>query len=177
MPKVLTQFSSHANTIADTFRAAFVKTRLGDCTVEMTAPEESTRGGLFGLQHLTLRNPSGMAIVVGSVHAGEKKAELRSYALVASLHAERFKQPPPFGEIDYAAFLTKAAPIFGAFGLDATVISELPKGRPSDVPDPVAPSLPPEAARAQLRTWVLFLVAFLVIVGAALFWGRHSLGR
>ncbi len=175
MPKVLTQFSSHANTIADTFRAAFVKTRLGDCTVEMTAPEESTRGGLFGLQHLTLRNPSGMAIVVGSVHAGEKKAELRSYALVASLHAERFKQPPSFGEIDYAAFLTKAAPIFGAFGLDATVISELPKGRPSDVP--ITPSLPPEAARAQRRTWVLFLVAVLVIVGGALFWGRHSLGR
>ena len=177
MPKVLTQFSSHANTIADTFRAAFVKTRLGDCTVEMTAPEESTRGGLFGLQHLTLRNPSGMAIVVGSVHAGEKKAELRAFTLVASVHEERFKQPPSFGEADYAAFLAKAEPIFGAFGLDVTVIRELPKARLSDAPDAIAPSLPPEAARAQLRTWVLFLVAFLAIVGGGLFWGRHWLGR
>ncbi|MDF2695088.1 MAG: hypothetical protein K0S65_3471 [Labilithrix sp.] len=177
MPKVLTQFSSHANTIADTFRAAFVKTKLGECTVEMTAPEESTRGGLYGLQHATLRSPSGMAIVAGSVHAGEKRAELRAFGLVSQLYAERFKQPPQFTEAEYGAFLTKAEPILAAFGLDVKVIAELPKGRVSDPPEPVTPSLPPGAARKRMVTWVLFLIAVLVIAGGGLFWGWRSLGR
>ncbi|MBX3208083.1 MAG: hypothetical protein KF764_23760 [Labilithrix sp.] len=175
MPKILTQFSSHANTIADTFRAAFVKTRLGECTVEMTAPDESTRGGLFGLQHLTLKNPSGMAVVVGSVHAGEKRAELRTFALVAGVHEERFKQSPSFSEAEYAAFLAKAEPILAAFGLEVSVVAELPKARLSDAPDPLASSLPPGAARARLRTWVI-LFAILAVACGGLLWARQLLG-
>jgi len=175
MPKILTQFSSHANTIADTFRAAFVKTQLGDCTVEMTAPEESTRGGLFGLQHLTLRSPSGMAIIAGSVHAGEKKAELRAFSVVARLHEERFKRAPSFSEADYAAFLAKAEPILAAFALEVTHIADLPRARLSDAPDALTPSLPPAAARARLVRWALVLTAFLAIGIGGLLWGRHFL--
>src|SRR5262245_56959483 len=125
MAKVLTQFSSHANTIADTFRAAFVKTLVGGCAVEMTAPDETTRGGLLGLQHATLRTTAGLAIVVGTVHAGEKKAEFRSFALVCQVYEERFKKPPPFIEEDYNAFLAKADPVLAAFGLEVDVINEL----------------------------------------------------
>ncbi|MBX3218428.1 MAG: hypothetical protein KF850_40860 [Labilithrix sp.] len=175
MPKILTQFSSHANTIADTFRAAFVKTRLGECTVEMTAPEESTRGGLFGLQHLTLRNPSGMAVVVGSVHAGEKRAELRAFPLVASLHEERFKQPPSFSESEYAAFLAKAEPILAAFGLEVSAVVDLPKARLSDAPDPLGAAGRHEAPSARLRPW-LILVAILVVACGGLLWARQVFG-
>jgi hypothetical protein len=173
--KVLTQFSSHANTIADTFRAAFVTTKVGECTVEMTAPEESTKGGLLGLQHATLRTPEGRAIVVGTVHAGEKTAEFRAWSLVARVYDDRFQRQPPFNEKEYEAFLTKAAPILAAFALEQSVtdvLIEPPK--PPKVEDSIPP--PPMTAK-RVATWVLFLLALVAIVGGGLYWGRRWINR
>jgi hypothetical protein len=129
--KILTQYASHANTIADTFRAAFMKTKVGDHSVEMTAPSDSTKGGLLALQHVTLKPETGMALVVGTVNAGEKRAELRSYAHVSKVNEERFKRPLPFDEPAYKAFLDKAEAVLGAFGIEARV---------TDAPRDVAPS-------------------------------------
>jgi hypothetical protein len=129
--KILTQYASHANTIADTVRAAFAKTKVGENTVEMTAPTDSTKGGLLALQHLTLKPPTGMALVVGTVNAGEKRAELRSYTHVQKLNEERFKRPLPFDEPAYKTFLDKAESVLGAFGIETTV---------TDAPKDVAPS-------------------------------------
>lgn len=170
MAKVLTQYSSHANMIADTFRAAFAQTRLGECTVDMTAPEESTRGGLLGLQHATFRTPSGMAIVVGTVHAGDRKAEFRAYSLVSSVHEERFKRPPPFAEADYAAFLSKAQPVLAAFGLEVSVTATL-----EQAPQKAAPVVAAEAPKASQFRMVLWLslIALVVVVSGALFWSMR----
>jgi len=163
MSKLLTQYSSHANTIADTFRAAFVKTPLGDCVIDMTAPEESTKGGLLGLQHATLKTPVGMAIVVGVVHAGEKRAELRAYPVVVQAFEERFKMAPPFTAAQYAAFLHRAQPILAAFGLTVTVAHALERGTPLSLPPPAPPRRTP---------WLLFGVGLLVILAAAGMWIR-----
>ena len=65
--KILTQYATHANTIADTFRAAFAKTKVGTHSVEMTAPQDSTKGGLLALQHVMLKPETGMGLVVAGV--------------------------------------------------------------------------------------------------------------
>jgi len=130
---VLTQYASHAHTIADTMRAAFVKLKLGDCVVDMTAPEGSTAGGLLALQHIVLKPPTGLALVVGSVNAKDKRAEIRSYAHVAKLHMERFKRPPPFSEAIYEGFVHTARGVLSAFAVPVTVTDA-----PRDTVPPVA---------------------------------------
>jgi hypothetical protein len=166
--KILTQYASHANTIADTFRAAFMKTTVGDHTVEMTAPTDSTKGGLLALQHVTLKPETGMVIVVGTVNAGDKRAELRSYAHVAKMNEERFKRPLPFEEGAYKTFLEKAESVLAAFGIETTV---------TDAPRDVAPSFADATeanARASSRT-MLVLVALLAlgIVAAGVWLALH----
>ncbi|MBX3191557.1 MAG: hypothetical protein KF819_31475 [Labilithrix sp.] len=160
-PAVLTQYSSHANTIADTFRAAFAKTKVGDHTVEMTAPEGSTGGGLLALQHITLKPESGMALVVGTVNAGEKRVELRSYAHVAKVSMDRFKRPLTFDEPSYGAYVDKATTILSAFGLDV-VVSDAGSAPTLDEEEaPLASSPPPK------RSW-LPIALFVIAVGLAI---------
>lgn len=177
MSKLLTQFAAHANTIAETFRAAFAKTQLGDCRIEMSAPEESTRGGHYGLQHVMLRNSSGMAIVAASVHAGEKKAELRAYDIVARLHNERFKKPPTFTESEYATFLGRAAPVFAAFQLEVTTVSDLAKAPLSQFPGPMPEAAEASPGRSNALRLAVFAVAILVVGSGVLLWGKQVIGH
>lgn len=165
--RILTQYSAHANTIADTVRAAFAKTKVGDHTVEMTAPEGSTKGGIEALQHVTLKPPAGMVLVVGTVNAGEKRAELRSYSHVARVNEERFKKPLPFDEPSYAVFLEKAEAVLGAFGIETKV---------TDAPRDVAPSFADEGerrgdadvtARTRGPLAVVLLMLGLAVIAAA----------
>lgn len=156
--KILTQYASHANTIADTFRAAFMKTKVGDHSVEMTAPTDSTKGGLLALQHVTLKPETGMALVVGTVNAGEKRAELRSYAHVSKVNEERFKRPLPFDEASYKAFLDKAEGVLGAFGIETKV---------TDAPRDVAPSFADSeeiAAKPAARVSATMLVVVVIVL-------------
>jgi hypothetical protein len=167
--KVLTQYASHANMIADTFRAAFTKTTVGDHTVEMTAPTDSTKGGLLALQHVTLKPVTGMALVVGTLNAGEKRAELRSYAHVAKVHEERFKRPLPFDDAAYQAFLDKAEGVLGAFGIETKV---------TDAPHDVAPSFsePPAAMpgpRTPSAALVVIVLAIAVVLASAAWFALH----
>jgi hypothetical protein len=165
MPKeLLTQFSGHANTIADTFRAAFAKHRVGGCSIDMTAPEGSTHGGLLALQHLTLHPADGMNIVVGTVNAQEKRAELRAYDVVGKSYEERFKKPVPFARAEYEGFVEKSKPILAAFGLEV-VITDAPRAPLVSAPEAPAPA--DDAVSA--KRWRLFLVISIVLfVGIAL---------
>ena len=125
MAQMLTQYSSHANTIADTVRAAFVQSKVGDCTVEMTAPQGSTQGGKLALQHVTLRPAgTGTGLVVGTLNAGEKRAAIRSYVEVARVHETRFKKPAGFDRAAYDLFVTHLGDVLGAFGIESTVTTE-----------------------------------------------------
>ena len=163
--KVLTQYASHANMIADTFRAAFTKTKVGSHAVEMTAPTDSTKGGLLALQHVTLKPETGMALVVGTVNAGEKRAELRSFAHVSKVNEARFKRPLPFDQAAYDAFLEKAEGVLGAFGIDTQV---------TDAPRDTAPSFSDartaDDAKPVPRALLLAIVAVLLAVAGGAAW-------
>jgi len=125
MAQLLTQYSSHANMIADTVRAAFVTSKVGDCVVEVTAPEGSTLGGRLALQHVTLRPADGTtALVVGSLNAGAKHAEIRCYAEVAQVHETRLKRPAAFDADTYRTFTRDLGDVLGAFGIVANVAEE-----------------------------------------------------
>lgn len=139
MAQMLTQYSSHANTIADTVRAAFAKTKVGDCTVEMTAPEGSTQGGKLALQHITLRPADApSALVIGSLNAGEKRAEIRAFSEVAAVHETRFKKAAAFDRSLYTTFVNELAEVLLAFGIEA-VRAEDPVE--SAAPEAAAPSV------------------------------------
>lgn len=174
--RILTQFSSHANTIADTVRAAFAKTKIGDHTVEMTAPEGSTKGGIEALQHLTLKPPAGLVLVVGTVNAAEMRAEIRSYEHVAKVNQERFKKPLPFDALAYAAFLEKAGSVLGAFGIETKV---------TDAPRDTAPSFADErelrgddsampAKRRSPAILIAMVGVLLALTSATLWYLLHS---
>lgn len=173
--KVLTQYASHANTIADTFRAAFTKSKVGPFSVVMTAPTESTGGGLLALQHITLVPASGMALVIGTVNAKDKRVELRSYAHVARMHLERFKNEVPFDEAAYGELLEKAEGVLGAFGLD-TSVTDRPRDTAPSFSDPNETSLPPDVGDpdaprpARTALWLAVLAATILFAGGALWY-------
>lgn len=163
--KVMTQVASHANTIADTYRAALAQHRLGEHTVDMTAPEESTQGGKLALQHVTLRAPSGMSLVVGVLNAIEKTAELRTYPYVLKVYFERFKKSAPFSEEDYRAFVERSETILSAFGI------AIAHADPAEEPAPAlaTPSAAPAAgARAGGRAPLVLGIAVVVLLTVAL---------
>jgi hypothetical protein len=140
MAQMLTQYSSHANTIADTVRAAFAKTKVGDCTVEMTAPEGSTQGGKLALQHITLRPADApSALVIGSLNAGEKRAEIRAFSEVAAVHETRFKKAAAFDRSLYASFVNELAEVLLAFGIEAVRAEEPAESIVAEAP--AAPSV------------------------------------
>jgi hypothetical protein len=166
-PRVLTQYSSHAHTIADTFRAAFLKTKLGDYLVDMTAPEESTQGGKLALQHVTLKpEAGGMTLVIGTVNAAEKRVELRTFAHVSKVHNERFKKPPPFEEAEYQALLDKADPVLTAFGLEVKVTDA---GADDAKRASVRPAAPTEEKQGRPRIAIVGLVVGVLLIGAAIY--------
>jgi hypothetical protein len=164
MAQLLTQYSSHANVIADTVRAAFAATKVGDCVVEMTAPEESTQGGKLALQHVTLRPPEGATLVVGTLNAGEKRAEIRSYVEVSAVHETRFKKLPTFDRPAYEAFIDTLQGVLSAFGIEATVADE-----PTEAPVSItARTEEPQGIAEKPAYWKL---AAVIAVGALVFGG------
>lgn len=166
--KVLTQYAEHANMIADTFRAAFAKSKIGPFTVTMTAPKESTGGGEQALQHVTLTPQNGMALVIGTINAKEKRAELRNYEHVTKIHKERFKSDTPFDEAAYKELLEKAQGVLGAFDLE-TVVTDAPVEVAPPIVDPTEQSLPLDTGDAAplQRTWVWIAVLALCVAFAA----------
>jgi hypothetical protein len=165
--QVLTEFSGFANTLADTFRAAFRTAKVGEYTADMTAPEGSTHGGLHGLQHITLGPQAGLAIVVGTVHAGDQRSELRSYEFVNRVHEERFKKPVPFDATAYKEFLDKSEGVLSGFGITVTVTDA-----PRDNTPSFHPSLPPaaddDAPRGPRAIMIAGIIAGVVLVALAL---------
>jgi hypothetical protein len=173
--KVLTQYASHANTIADTFRAALAQTKIGEHTIDMTAPEESTHGGRLALQHVVFRAPSGMALVVGVVNAGAKRAELRTFGHVVKMYFERFKKTAPFTEADYDAFVERSTGILGAFGLEIERKDPDPSAGKDDedaAQRASMASLPPAPARPSraLPIAAAVVVLALIVGGGVAFW-------
>lgn len=157
--QLMTQFAMHASSVADVFRAAFVKLKVGESGVDLTAPKESTGGGQRALQHIRLNHPSGLAVVVGHVDVGRKTAELRSYAWVRKAFPARFGAPCDFTEVDYGAFTDKARDVLTALGVEVTVL-----------PDDDAASGPESTRRTKRPTRTALAVATALLVLLAVAW-------
>jgi hypothetical protein len=156
----LTEVACHAQTVADTVRAAFGTRRLDDYVLEMTAPEQTTNGGLQALQHISLRLRGGSAIVVGTVNVIENVVELRPYEHVSRACSARFKCKPSFDNVAYLAFLEGATQVLENFGLSVRFNDQAEA--PSDVVATVAPTSASPAV-------VGVLIALNVAIGAAIF--------
>jgi hypothetical protein len=154
-----TQFSQFASSAADVFRAAFVKTKLGASSLDLTEPEVSTNGGRRALQHIRLKHPSGLALVVGHVDLGTQRAGMRSYAWVSKAFPARFGGPCDFAEQDYAMFQKQAKDVLFALSVE---METLPDVEPGNAPGELG------GARAAPKRRALVAVAVVLIVAAAL---------
>jgi hypothetical protein len=89
-----TVVAQKAVSLAELFVAHFAKGLDGPVRfrVEMSAPDgPSTAGGKQALQHVKLvPEAGGPAIVIGSVNLTKFVAEIRTFAHVAALYAQRF---------------------------------------------------------------------------------------
>jgi hypothetical protein len=163
--QIMTAFSEHAHVIADTFRAAFVTSKVGDHVAEMTAPKDSTKGGKLALQHVVLKGPTGRALVVGAVNAHERRAQLKSYKAVAELHQERFARALSFDEPAYLAFVETATSVLSAFGVEVVLTDSDVAAPPMSLSEPrvATPADPPRKSRLLLT--LVIAVVMIAITG------------
>ena len=110
-----TQFAMRALTLADYFNSAMKGKRVGNYTVQLAAPDgPSTGGGKQALQHISLvPDAGGATITAGSANQVERVAELRSYAHLQQLHAQRFRgKRLPLDKVAYNELLKKMQQFF-----------------------------------------------------------------
>jgi len=162
MAREFTDMALRAFTLADLVRIAFEAPIEGAVTykVDLATPDgPSTAGGKQALQHLKLvpvPEGSGTTIVIGTANSVENVAELRSYAYLADMHAQRFKGASlPLDEKTYRALLAKMQGFFADRKMSVTMV---------DLNRTAAPA-PPRSSSAALI--LLGLVLALVIVGGA----------
>lgn len=90
-----TQIAAKAHNLAELFKASFAAGLSGHTRyrVELAAPDgPSTAGGRQAVQHIKLVPiDGGVTIVIGSANTTTRRAEIRTYELLAEQHAQRFK--------------------------------------------------------------------------------------
>ncbi len=164
---LLTQTSVQAQVIADTFRSAFAAKRLGDCNVEMTAPQDSTRNGALAMQHITLKGPTGLSLVIGRVNAPQKKATMRTYYAVGRLFQERFKKSPPFEQPAYDEMVSTARSLLSAFGVEVELTDSTGQEPGLDLTRGyIPPKYGDEGGGRKIWAWVAGIALLVVGVGA-----------
>jgi len=141
--------------IAGTFRGAFADTKLGSHTPDMTSPEDTTHGGKLALQHVTLRKPSGLTLVVGTVNCVEHAAEIHPYAYLAGMNQERFKVALDFDAAAYQEFVDKARGVLHDLGIELSIAT-----MPASLT-----AAPSAATNSALRRTIFTLLVGLVIGG------------
>jgi hypothetical protein len=165
---MLTQTSVQAQVIADTFRAAFAAQKIGEFSVEMTSPEGSTRGGALAMQHILLKAPTGLSLVVGRVNAPERKATLRTFYAVQQLHQQRFQKPVSFEAAAYDGMLETAKSLIGAFGVEIILTDSTGRDPGLDLTTGYVPTSA-VAARRPLGVWIA-AVGLLTLGVAGVIW-------
>jgi hypothetical protein len=168
-----------ALSLAETFNVMLAGERVrGAVTyrVELSAPDgPSTAGGKQATQHVKLiaegggsaPGPSGAAagaersgvIVAGSVNQVEQWAELRSFAHLKALHAQRFKGAEiPLNRVQYDELVDKLRAFFTDKGCAVRMAAP---------PDGVAASEAAAPARTASGTLVLLAILGLAALSAA----------
>lgn len=160
--QLYTSNALQANRVAAMFRAAFAQKKVGDHTVDISEPDESTQKGVLALQHVTLKGPTGLGLVVGSVNTITRVAELRPYAAVVRMHEQRFKLPPGFDAVMYSSFVDDATATLTEQGLRVGTM-----GADDDLE---TSSIAPGARLSPSRTMLVIAVTIGIAVGAAAMW-------
>jgi hypothetical protein len=157
-----TQFALAAVDFAKLFNDTFGTTNLAGFIPKLTAPEgQSTGGGVQALQHITLENAEGKAIVVGSCDNVTKQAELRVYDHVAGLFAKRFEGMAfPVGKAEFDQLQSR----FKDFLEMQAIRVGLAK---PPVAAPSAQAAPRGKSSATL--WILIVVLVLAIAGGLVY--------
>jgi hypothetical protein len=120
--------SAHLKT---TFDSA-VKEMFTDYNVDLTAPEETTGGGVRARQHIRLVANDGRSLVIGSANAAEGTAELRTLGCTLEISKQRFGVELPIPSPEYMKFLERATDCLGVFGMKVSVISTVSAARAKD---------------------------------------------
>lgn len=110
-----------ASRLAAAFLGEFATTKVGELVPEMSEPEESTRGGALALQHVALKSPDGLSLVVATVNAVARSASVRSFAFVAGMYEARFGKPVPFDIEIYDDFVARLTKLFEEQGIEASL--------------------------------------------------------
>jgi hypothetical protein len=157
-----TRVAAKAVNLAELFEEAFASGLDGPVRyrIAMSAPEgPSTAGGKQALQHIKLIPArGGPTIVIGAANTIKQTAELRTYALLADLHAQRFKGAAlPLQPGQYKELFDSMMGFFEAMRLQVSTADLTRSARP-------APALGSESSAA---TWLAILVAVSVLAAAA----------
>lgn len=144
------------------FFAVFENTRLPGTPKRqprlMAPPGPSTGGGKMARQSLTLvpeEGAEGSSVVVGWADSSTKRAELRSWSVVADAFRERFAEDLDIPVGPYNRFIDKA----GAFFREQDFAVDRVDERQTTVPEP--PAEPKD--RGLWLLWVLVVLAALAV--------------
>lgn len=162
-----TQFAMKAMSLADLFNMVFGKERITgsiNYRAELSAPDgPSTAGGKQAWQHLKLIPEGGGTVIVwGSASRAENRAEMRTFAHLQQLHAQRYRGAEiPLNRVQYEELFRKVQRMFADQGITVEVLDA--GGQQSPV---VAPVEPPSTSRS---LYIAFGVLIMLAVGGGVF--------
>jgi hypothetical protein len=115
--------STRGTYLKESFEIA-VKNTFRSYTVDMTAPEDSTGGGVRARQHIRLRSHDGAVnMVIGFANAAEGTAELNTLGHTLYVSKVRFGTELKIPPSEYLRFLDRATKILENFGLSVSSIT------------------------------------------------------
>jgi hypothetical protein len=120
--RVANQAASLAEIVTDGFRGFHLGA--ADYVVELMAPEgQSTGGGALARQHIRLvpRRRGHPVVVVGTVDAVSRVAEVRTFDHVSLLHQVRFGRDLQIHAEEYGNFLAKLNLVFSVARIRRTI--------------------------------------------------------
>lgn len=166
--KKLTMVAQQAVGFAELFKAIFADGLQGPMPyrVELSEPDgPSTAGGKLALQHIKLiPQDNGPILVIGTANTVEKTAELRSFAVIANQHAQRFKGATlPIDPQKFAALVHSLKTFFSDRGMTVTVQEHVPSSAPVPEARPATSPLP----------WIVLGAVLLALIGTAAFFLLH----
>ncbi|MCG5051416.1 MAG: hypothetical protein KA712_00495 [Myxococcales bacterium] len=165
-----TMFAAQALSQAEMFEALLGPIRLptsqGDYRPQLSTPEgESTGGGKQSVQHIKLvpAQAAGPTLVMGSVDAKAKTAELRSFEGFCQMVDARFKGTGPIPAAEpYAALLKKIIGFYNSQAVAVTMKGIEVLAAPEVAEDPGAP-IPPNKHKLGLAIGIVIGVGVAVL--------------
>lgn len=171
-----TFFAGQAITMSDLFYARFNNLRFGGTSLRYAHVQEidveSTAGGKAARMAIVLL-PEGAdgthpdKIVCGWLDVGQKKADVRNYAVMSQVFQEKFHKAMDCPEEEYEKFLTALKEFVADTGMTLNIISAPPKSAGSALASKQAPAKSGGGGGAII--WVVVGLVVVASVGAALF--------